>query len=356
MNKCIYLKKTEPEVNFVEREHVIPAGIGGINMLEQGMVSDEANTEIFSKLELKFMRNSIISTARSFQGPGKRGSLSDKKATKSNVHLMKKCNSEGSLELGYLERAKPHAISQLKIIYNKEFHIILDAKVSNYNKENEIEKFISKLKKFDGKYKLMIEKELPENYILLGLFNGIWYLASNTKDAKTNDNLLHEVIEKVCNNDLSNLESKYSLGQVQFNIHLEFDMNNDFFRVCAKIAFNTLAFLEGREFVLDKKFDNIREWIVKGGDNKFAQFSASEGQDRFKNLKCILPEHSHSVIISKINNTLVATMNFYGTNFTTLVLLSSNFNDNFEINGLICDWKNRNEYTLLDLISSICRE
>lgn len=84
MNKCIYLKKTEPEVTFKSGEHIIPAGIGGIVKLDNGMVSDEFNTKIFSSIELDFMRNSIIALPRQFYGPGKRGALSKKK------HLIQK--------------------------------------------------------------------------------------------------------------------------------------------------------------------------------------------------------------------------------------------------------------------------
>lgn len=79
--KCIYNEKEEDQATFEKREHVFPAGIGGINMLNQGDVSDEIN-EFFSKLELQFMRESIIQIPRMFLGPGKRGSLNKKKSKK----------------------------------------------------------------------------------------------------------------------------------------------------------------------------------------------------------------------------------------------------------------------------------
>ena len=37
--------------------------------------------------------------------------------------------------------------------------------------------------------------------------------------------------------------------------------------------FNLLAFSQGAEFVLQEKFDSIRNWIVNGGENKFARFA-----------------------------------------------------------------------------------
>lgn len=55
MGNCIYLKKSEPDVRFTKREHVIPAGLGGIAKLSLGVVSDEAN-EYFSPLEMETLR------------------------------------------------------------------------------------------------------------------------------------------------------------------------------------------------------------------------------------------------------------------------------------------------------------
>jgi hypothetical protein len=74
MRCCIYLKGTEPVLSFNSQEHIFPAGIGGIQMLPKGYVSDQFNNS-FSKIELDFMRNSLIALPRQFYGPGKRGSI-----------------------------------------------------------------------------------------------------------------------------------------------------------------------------------------------------------------------------------------------------------------------------------------
>ena len=70
MTQCIYYKKSEQHLRFDKEEHVIPAGLGGIQKLQRGTVSDEAN-EKFSKLETVVLRNSFIGLNRMNNGPGK---------------------------------------------------------------------------------------------------------------------------------------------------------------------------------------------------------------------------------------------------------------------------------------------
>ncbi|WP_298472752.1 hypothetical protein [uncultured Psychrobacillus sp.] len=59
---CI-LQKSEQFLHFDKAEHIIPAGLGGIQKLEKGSVSDEAN-EKFSKTETVALRNSFIAFNR----------------------------------------------------------------------------------------------------------------------------------------------------------------------------------------------------------------------------------------------------------------------------------------------------
>ena len=48
MNKCIYFK--EDNLKYDSREHIFPAGIGGVKRLLRGFVSDKANN-YFSNIE-----------------------------------------------------------------------------------------------------------------------------------------------------------------------------------------------------------------------------------------------------------------------------------------------------------------
>ncbi|MFM0645277.1 HNH endonuclease, partial [Paraburkholderia bryophila] len=68
---CIYCGK----VRAFTDEHVFPAGLGGDDnrFLLCGLVCGHCNTEIFSKLELRFMRSSPAAIARIFLQPTGRG-------------------------------------------------------------------------------------------------------------------------------------------------------------------------------------------------------------------------------------------------------------------------------------------
>ncbi|MDD4562431.1 MAG: hypothetical protein PHW39_05090 [Syntrophomonadaceae bacterium] len=82
--ECIYLKQTKPDLKFTKREHVIPAGIGGIEKLPSGYVSDAAN-EFFSSIELIALRKTFLAVNRENVGPGKRGTLNVKKVKSPSI-------------------------------------------------------------------------------------------------------------------------------------------------------------------------------------------------------------------------------------------------------------------------------
>lgn len=111
MEKCIYLGKKH-DLTFKGREHIIPACIGGKEKLPEGFVSDQANN-LFSKLEAEFSRNNpLIAIPRIFLGPGKRGSLSEKKQTKSSVLAMELVGSDET-SLGIIKKGKPISVFQV---------------------------------------------------------------------------------------------------------------------------------------------------------------------------------------------------------------------------------------------------
>jgi len=64
--------KTEPGESSTSKEHIFPARIGGIRKLTMEYVSHECNNA-FSKMELPFLRNSLLALPRQLVGPGKRG-------------------------------------------------------------------------------------------------------------------------------------------------------------------------------------------------------------------------------------------------------------------------------------------
>jgi len=348
MKKCIYLKGIEPELTFNSGEHIIPAGIGGIMKLPHGVVSDKINTEIFSGLELEFMRNSPISLPRQFHGPGKRGSFSPKKASKSNVHVMITADGNSRISLGYIKLGKPFLIQQVMIFPNgiAEFNFDRD----NGTPETQMNQFIEELKDFNGYYKEIIDDRIPNENYLLGKDNKEWYLSKNKTTVIPNLNeLVKRVISSVNN---GNLNPQYGKSQVSCHQSMAFNIEN-YFRVCAKIAFNFLALSKGQAFVLQSEFDPIRNWIVSGGENHFVQLLNQDKKMRFIG-EIPFPPLSHKIILTNVGKELIGFINFYGTDFEVLVKLCDNIPViNFDIDGYICDWQNKKEYRLIEFINSL---
>ncbi len=348
MKKCIYLKKGEPELTFSAGEHIIPAGIGGMKKLPIGLVCDKVNKQIFSALELKFMRDSLISLPRQFHGPGKRGKLTLNKATKSKIHLLESVDNEEKLGLGYIKLAKPYSVPQFKVAYGKKAQFTF-AK-SDGNIKTQISTFINNLKEFDGKYIEINDDRIPEKNLILGIDNKKWYLGKNSKYSVTN---LKEIIAKVINSaEIEAPNPEYITSQITSKQSLNFDINNEF-RVYAKIVFNFLAFAKGQDFVLQEEFDSIRNWIVNGGENEFVSLIDKEKEPDFLK-RFPFPDLSHSIFITKIDNNLIGVLSFYRNQFQALIKLSSESKVNGSLlEGYICDWQNQIEYSFLDYIKKL---
>jgi hypothetical protein len=348
MNKCIYLKGIEPELTFNSGEHIIPAGIGGIKKLPNGIVSDQVNTRIFSSLELDFMRNSPISLPRQFHGPGKRGSFVPEKASKSNVHLMVSTDDGSHFTLGYIKLAKPYSIPQVSVCPNGVVHFGFNT--ADGIAELQTKQLIDDMKEFDGKYHEINDDRIPIDDFLLGADNNRWYLAKNPSKQITN---LLEIVGRIINSaDTESIEPSYQTSQMTCHQSMAFNIES-YFRVCAKIVFNFLALSKGQDFVLKEEFDPIRGWILNGGENVFVQLMDKDGKPELL-VELPFPPLSHKILITQVDDKLIGIIGFYGANFETIVQLAENLKLNaFILDGLICDWKNKKEYRLMEFISSL---
>lgn len=347
MGRCIYLKKSEPEVSFNSADHIIPAGIGGVKKLDYGTVSDQFNTGIFSSLELDFMRNSMISLPRQFLGPGKRGSLSLSKASKSNIHVMFKNDNKSDASLGYIKLGKPHQIPQLILIGEKEVRLIFDA--NDGENQQQLQQFISSLQNFNGKYIVLYEKDLPAEQIIIGTYDNKWFVA--TRDS-IDSSKVNKIIQCICSQGIEVKGTPtYCTSQVRSYQSMSFNIDY-FFRVNAKIAFNFLTYCRGPDYVLKEMFDPIRSWIVQGGDNAFATLMDSSNILLFKQFP--FPGDSHKIFLMKIDTKLLCLLSFYGNHFVTSICLCDDFSEMYELDGLICDWRNRQEYSLLEYLRFVC--
>ncbi|HHT7061247.1 TPA: hypothetical protein ACTZ5S_003645 [Bacillus cereus] len=343
--QCIYLKGTEPKLTFKSQEHIFPAGIGGIQKLPQEYVSHNANNA-FSALELGFMRNSLIMLPRQFYGPGKRGNLSPKNATKSKVSLMEEVSNPTSIAFGYLSLGKPYRIAQVKInVSNGECQLMFDQ--SSGEASEKITTFTSQLGKFDNKYSLYEDERFTEDEFVLGIHDNKWYLGlSNTGLITKIQGYIKRLLKQA---PFNNQTPQYRQSQTRVDQTIQ--MDEDYFRVCAKIVFNYLAFVKGQNFVLREEFDPIRNWIVNGGEELFATLL-----EKKTNSKGILdpvpfPKKAHKLMILQEGAQLIAYISFYGHSFETIVYLCDNFEEDFDVEGFICNWEERKECSLKEFLN-----
>ncbi|MGG0179225.1 hypothetical protein ACTFQO_25135 [Bacillus cereus group sp. MYBK29-1] len=346
MKRCIYLKGTEPDLQFESEEHIFPAGIGGIQKLPEEYVSHNVNNG-FSSIELRFMRESLLSLPRQFHGPGKRGKLNPKWATKSQICLMQDVKNPNVIELGFIVLGKPKALDQLKI--NTETNsVIFTTERTNKDDQKQFYDFQQKLKGFNEHYILHEDNRLKEEEFIIG-YEGEksrWHLA--VKNTKIISNVF-QIIQAFNNESTPKIIGSENVNrQVSVSQSLQIS-ENEYFRICAKIAFNYLAFTKGQEFVLQDNFDPIRNWIVNGGENQFAGFIKEPMIPELLKEHTI-PDFAHTILISRYENEILAFINFYGDSFETMIKLSTNFKGEVPFLGYICDWKNRREFNVYDLM------
>jgi len=346
---CIYYSK-RPGLHYDTQEHIFPAAIGGIKMLPKGYVSDEFNNDI-SKLELDVFRNSIIAVPRQIEGPGKRGSLDPKRATKSKVHVIVDSISEEVTGLGYIKLNKTFEIPQVNINVETGELIMSSNADSVITPRETIKKFRDKCEQAENlKIRIIPDEKLNKGIILFGIEEGI--------ENGHNAFFAHHPLNKMSiNSDYirkigKSLHTEINEGQAKRYIplsHLTVKFNEEHFRIDGKIAFNFLAFLKGDDFINQVIFDPVRVWIAEGGSNSFALLDNSS-PFLFKNPKIETSDSIHYIMMTKVKDTLVASLAFFG-GLKKMILLARNYKEPFALDGLICDWKNMREYRLLEYIS-----
>jgi hypothetical protein len=322
---CIYLIDKK-RLHYDSADHIMPAGLGGIKKLPLEYVSREFNT-LSSKFEKSLMRASIISMPRQILGPGKRGSLNPNKATKSSVDVFRQYPDNGSFSLGYIQAGKPSEIPH--IILNSETGEI-NVGINKETTETELQVFKLQLTDFDNlRVKMIKFQDLNANIFLLGIKSNVennfdCFIASKDGVAHPFTNIALEEIAKMINdkNTFTGAE-KYKV-----KTHQRVLINNDYYRCCAKIGFNCLAYLKGQDFVLRENFNPLRDWIVNGGENKFVSIWLNNDSV----IQKMYPKDSHQVIITKTENVLIADICFYN-HFHNLIRLTENFFEPFPLGG-----------------------
>ncbi len=346
---CIYNPESD-KLTYDGQEHVFPAGIGGIAVLPTEFVSKDFNNAM-SKYEQDFLRNSILSIARTQLGPGKRGSLNSKNATKSKVMLILANEENSDFALGYSILKEIYEIPHIKA--NALQHRISFRVGSNFPDavSNAFTKFKSDINQCGSlNIKKIKSKDLEEGVALFGIaprieenYDAFLFTAHEGTDGLTMDKL----VEAVNSLGLANSSTHSYLPTMQG----EASIKHDHLRVCGKIAFNFLAYSMGKEFVLRKEFDITRDWIGRDTDPVCGEL-AQKKDDPLRRTGLSIPKDSHYVLILKVRTHLLAWVCLYDF-FCVVVTLSDNFQDEFEMKGLFCDWKNRTEFDYAEYIKRV---
>ena len=238
------------------------------------------------------------------------------------------------------------------------------------------------LKEFDGQATMLQEEGMPENEIILGKESGRWYLAVPTGGGEETlkANLIKELRllgaayeQELLNQSGACLQDKRPTGIEGFGTahraenHVTSDIRQEidlyaYYRVVAKIAFNCLAEVRGREYVMQQKFDPIRETILTGEaiDKKVLMLGREKTNadvlEKLENAKGF-GVWRHIVLITWVPNGLVAEVMLYGGSSPMLVVLSEEDCRDFgQMDGYVCDWENRREMRFLDYLGEITRE
>lgn len=364
-NVCVYYKDAGG-LRFEKQEHIIPAFLGGKKMLDQGVVSDQAN-ELFSGIEKHVSMESFINIDRMFFGPGKRGSKNPKKSGSAKIGVM--YSLDGRPSLGYILMGKPKHIMQCILEKNAKGNNIVRIGLDGDQKNNInvcTDQFWEDLKKVDIEKTVCIsDSRIPENQKILGSHKGKWFLAYNSAiDENLIKQEVNKFVDKIKNKELDieqSQECKVIRENPRFEIKYAMDMNK-FFRFFAKVAFNVSTYLNGKEFMFSECFDGIRKAIISGENiNDYVSLCPENPMvkifDSF-NYKEKYGEHLHSVICLKQETGYYAVVSFYGFVTSVLIKLTDNLNlrPATATNGFFCDWENGKEYDMINFIVGLIDE
>lgn len=355
-NICMYKKTPHDTASIKSGDHIFLAAIGGIQKLDKSYVSHEVNNK-FSLIEKRFARDYIIAIPRQFEGPGKRGSLQEKHATKSNVCILIKHESTNDSEkymLGYNKLGKPYILNQYIFkLDSGEVAISIDpySVPDGISPEQYSLQFTEKARIVHN-YISIYSINLPNNIILFGEYDKKWFLAMNNEGI--NDKAI-DILQKTLNMASFEVKESYSeSSQVEAKMQYKFNITENY-RIVAKMVFNLLAFEMGIDFILKEQFDPIRNWILTGeGENSFVNLINTGAMEKLQVIP--LPEKAHSIFIVQSNNELYADVSFYGGIFKFMVRLATLTKREPLLAmpiGRICDWQKNREYTLIEYINEM---
>ena len=332
---CIYYGDM-PKLTYNKQEHIFPAGLGGKTMLPKGYVSDQAN-ELFSPLEAKLMHDSLLSISRSLFGPGKRGSLNPQKASKSKICVLKKSDDE--LSLGYIAGSKGYYINNL--VKCKSQFVFTVATGQHGFPQQAWNNFKDEVSKFGGKYTSIHSNDVKQDEWIFGIYNGKYYVVLGPECSI--ETMKKELLLVIATSKSGSLNRKIS--HPVFDIpQTESDLTG---RVYAKVAINALAALKGKEYISHNRFQTVKDWILgKSNSENYSQLPRVTLGNKLK-----FPELCHWCIYLVRDEKICGTVCFYNTFSRYFEMADSIEQLDYDFHGsrmigMICDWRNKKEYTL----------
>ena len=337
---CIYLGVSE-ELTYSTKEHVLPAALGCCTKLERGIVSDQANG-YFSPIEREVIEQSLIQIPRIISGPGKRGKLADKYATTSAVSVV---NLNGENALGYMKGTNGYILSQFIIDEeNKvQFHYQHDG---THNVQDEVTKLKKHICSMGEKY-VPVTMPIDDKSIYITYFKDKIHIGAS--DVLSNEKV--DEIKKLFAGEFSTAKQKVLSGELSATI----DVQHDLKKICivaAKSALNTLAYLEGAEYIIQNSdFKTIIEAIMSG-DNEIFNYVKGIGFETV----CALRQSLHldkeqlACILTAEGKKLKAWFLVYEHGFEISLCPNLTISPDFLLDGIICDWKNRTDYQYLEFL------
>ena len=342
METCIYFKETQVALNYKGREHVIPAGLGGIAKLPAGAVSDEINN-IFSERERVALRETFLSVNRRNNGPGKRGSERVQNIKNpeilafEGVDVSEEASKDSLLmskKLGYLFYGAAYIIPQIyfeiRLDYSIQIPRITLGTLSKSSNDDYISffrswtTFIAKPEKTKADYKIVkTELEIKKNYLLLGYFQDTWFINSSYDDSQVERYLClfkkHPIPEKFIM--LQEIPREY-----HYSVKMPNSFNTAFTFIYIKTAFNVLTYMKGQNFARETQFDEIRSKIVTGDNlDRFIITDQFSPQWLSPWVMKNVPIKSHLVVLHGNGCNIDAYVSFYREYVTNPIRLSNNY-------------------------------
>lgn len=340
---CIYFGNSI-ELTYGTQEHIIPAALGCCTKLDKGVVSDKAN-KYFSPIERDILQHSFIQIPRIINGPGKRGKLSPKYATTSEVseieHNRHNC-------LGYMKGTEGYILSQF-IIDNSNKITFSWQEDSEKDVQNEIQALKKHISEIGDKFVPVNMPNVDTNCVYITYFKDKIHIGYN---GVVTEKRIGE-IKALFGGSIGIGYQNSIYGQISLNLEIKEDYRN-LCKVIAKTAINTLAYILGAVYIENSSdFKELIEMILSDDDKILTRvYGVSDALKMRQKLN--LKDEQHACLITSNGNELNALVFFYERCFE-VVLCNKKLTNlfPFPIEGIVCDWKNRKDYRYLDYLTEV---